>query len=162
MYIGRLYSFRVPAAATDTTAPDQLDNAVTGLFARLREHLVDQGTSVPQARVLRELRERGPSRITELAAAMQVSQPTMTAQVQRLEQQHLVERAADAADGRAVLVTLTGAGRDTLAAIVRSRTALLQQGLAGLEPADRAAITAAIPALQRLADGLGRAGPGRR
>ena len=86
----------------------------------------------------------------------------MTAQVQRLEQQHLVERAADADDGRAVLVTLTGAGRDTLAAIVRSRTALLQQGLAGLEPADRAAITAAIPALQRLADGLGRAGPGRR
>ena len=161
LYIGRLYSLGVPAVPTDPTQPDRLNSAVTQLFVRLRDHLVEQGTSVPQARVLSQLRDRGPTRVTELAAVMQVSQPTMTAQVQRLEQQHLVERTADASDGRAVRVALTTAGRATLGAIVASRSALLQQGLDGLDVDDRAAVVAAIPALQRLADALERAGPVR-
>ena len=152
----------MPAVPTDPTQPDRLNSAVTQLFVRLRDHLVEQGTSVPQARVLSQLRDRGPTRVTELAAVMQVSQPTMTAQVQRLEQQHLVERTADASDGRAVRVALTTAGRATLGAIVASRSALLQQGLDGLDVDDRAAVVAAIPALQRLADALERAGPVRR
>jgi DNA-binding MarR family transcriptional regulator len=52
----------------------------------------------------------GPRRITELAERERLKQPTMTALVQRLEQQGLVSRERHTADGRVVLVNVTEAG----------------------------------------------------
>jgi DNA-binding MarR family transcriptional regulator len=52
----------------------------------------------------------GPRRITELADAEQLAQPTMTLLVQRLERQGFVSRERQTDDGRVVLVNLTDAG----------------------------------------------------
>ncbi|MEO6822653.1 MAG: MarR family transcriptional regulator [Candidatus Nanopelagicales bacterium] len=137
-----------------TVKPDLLNSAVTRLFARLREHLVDQGASVPAVRVLAQLRDRGPSRVTDLAAALQVSQPTMTQQLHRLAEQGRIVRTIDAGDGRAVRAELTAQGRAVLDSLVASRSALLVAGLDHLDESDRDAIAAATPALARLADAL--------
>ncbi|HEY7858705.1 MAG TPA: MarR family transcriptional regulator [Candidatus Nanopelagicales bacterium] len=137
-----------------TTQPDQLNSAVTRLFVRLREHLVDQGASVPAVRVLAQLRDRGPSRVTVLATALQVSQPTMTQQLHRLAEQGRIVRTIDAGDGRAVRAELTDKGRAVLDSLVASRSALLVAGLDQLDERDRDAIAAATPALARLAEAL--------
>src|SRR5579859_7746782 len=52
---------------------------------------------------LGSLERLGPRRITALAAAEGVSQPSMTQLVQRLELRGLVERGSDPADGRDAL-----------------------------------------------------------
>lgn len=138
--------------------PDLLNSAVTRLFVRLRDHLVEQGASLPAVRVLAALRDRGPQRVTALAAALQVSQPTMTQQLHRLADQGRIIRTIDASDGRAVRAELTEQGRTLLDCLVASRSALLVAGLDQLDPADRDAIASATPALVRLADALDLAG----
>lgn len=140
--------------ASTTVQPDLLNSAVTRLFVRLRDHLVEQGASVPALRVLVQLRDRGPQRVTALASALQVSQPTMTQQLHRLAEQGRITRSFEAGDGRAVLADLTDEGRAVLDELVTSRTALLVSGLDRLDETDRAAIAAATPALARLADAL--------
>lgn len=132
-----------------------LGATVSALFVAQRDHLVAQGMSLPQLRVLIAIRDRGPLRVTELAAALQVTQPTMTAQVQRLEAQGWLARTADGTDGRAVRLSLTATGRSLLARSVASRAALLDSGLQRLDPHDADLIAAALPALDRLAQLLG-------
>src|SRR5258707_12367253 len=66
--------------------------------------------------VLGSLDGSGPQRITTMAAAEGVSQPSMTQLVQRLEQRGLVTRTSDPSDGRGALVSLTSEGRAVLAA----------------------------------------------
>jgi DNA-binding MarR family transcriptional regulator len=141
----------VPRTSTISRA-ELLGGAVTRLFVTLREHLVAEGLSMPQVRVLTAIRDRGPLRVTELAAALQVTQPTMTAQVHRLESQGWLQRKEDDQDGRAVRVSLTSDGRALLASIVASRARLLDSGLDRLDPDETARIAAALPAQHHLAD----------
>jgi DNA-binding MarR family transcriptional regulator len=102
------------------------------------------------ASVLATLRDEGPRRVTELAASESVAQPSMTTLVNRLERLGLVERGPDPGDARAVLVSLTPAGRDRLHELREARAARLHERLAGLEDAELAALDAAMPALDSL------------
>jgi DNA-binding MarR family transcriptional regulator len=62
--------------------------------------------------VLHQLREAdGPVAMTELAARLLVANSSCTRLVGRLVDRGVVERRSDPADGRQVLVTLTGEGR---------------------------------------------------
>jgi DNA-binding MarR family transcriptional regulator len=106
--------------------------------------------SVAALLTLRRLDDEGPMRITELAAAERVAQPSMTGLVGRLEQEGFVKRTPDADDARAVRVVLTPAGRAELAAVRTSRAAVLQARLDGLGDDARAALAAAMPALDEL------------
>ncbi len=54
----------------------------------------------------------GPLRLTELNRHVLLSQPALSRLVDRLAERGLVERHADAADGRCVLLSLTQTGRD--------------------------------------------------
>src|SRR5262245_42982548 len=101
--------------------------------------------------VLATLRDTGARRVTDLAAAENVAQPTMTTLVVRLERDGLVERGGDPDDGRAVLVAITDEGLATLSRYSDARAAVLNARLATLSAADREAIAAALPALDRLA-----------
>ncbi|MEV5410144.1 MarR family transcriptional regulator [Thermopolyspora sp. NPDC052614] len=116
--------------------------------------------SMTTASTLASLERFGPCRLTELANLEGVSQPAMTQIVSRLERDGLAERHSEPTDGRVVVVRITEAG---LAELVRRREAqakLLAELLAELSEADRAAIAAALPALNRL---TARAfGPGRQ
>ncbi|MEO6881736.1 MAG: MarR family transcriptional regulator [Mycobacteriaceae bacterium] len=95
----------------------------------------------------------GPQRITDLAAAERITQPGMSALVTRLAADGLVTRAADPDDGRVALVSITGVGRDALAATRAARSDELRRRLAALTDAERHALDAAVPALNRLTSG---------
>jgi DNA-binding MarR family transcriptional regulator len=134
----------------DTTAlAEQLEAALVVLWTGLLAH-ADGDLSRTGASVLNTLRD-GPRRITELAAAQNVAQPTMTVAVQRLEARGLVSRVRADDDRRATNVIITDAGRATLAGRHAARAAALQTRLAALGDHERAALEAALPALSTLA-----------
>jgi DNA-binding MarR family transcriptional regulator len=108
------------------------------------------------ASVLATLRDGGPQRITALAVAEAIAQPSMTTLIGQLERDGLVARRPDPADARAVLVTITADGLERLLAIREARAAAVEARLAALEPEDREALAAAIPALDKLIEGAPR------
>src|SRR3954447_1081758 len=108
------------------------------------------GRSVGSLLTLARLDLEGPQRVTDLATAEMVAQPTMTVLVRRLEQDGLVRKTRDAADARAVRVELTDAGRAELADVRSTRAAVLQDRLQRLDDGARAALAAALPALDQL------------
>ena len=61
-----------------------------------------------------------------------------------------MRKSPHASDARAVLVELTDVGRAELAAVREARAAVLEARLARLDAAARAALTAALPALDQL------------
>jgi DNA-binding MarR family transcriptional regulator len=131
----------------------QLDDAVVALRAAT---LPRAGLSLTAAATLARLQRSGPARLTELASAEGVSQPSMTALIARLADQGLVRRAADPHDGRAVVLTLTPEGGEVLAQRRAERTRQITGPLAGLSDDDVRRIADALPALIRLADALRR------
>ena len=102
------------------------------------------------ASVLAALRDGGPQRVTALAMAEAIAQPSMTTLLSRLERDGLVSRGSDPADARAVLATITAEGLERLTTIRAARAAVIEARLAELDPADREALAAAIPALAKL------------
>ncbi|WP_125615256.1 MarR family winged helix-turn-helix transcriptional regulator [Specibacter cremeus] len=91
-----------------------------------------------------------PQRVSVIARNAGIRVPSATEQVIKLEAAGLVRRIADDSDARVVLVELTDAGR---AAVDRSnavRNRRMADALRTLDEAERATITAALPALAKL------------
>ena len=132
-----------------TELASELDRRVAGLTRLLRGQ-TGAGLSITALSTLRRVEAGEACRITELAAAEQVAQPSMTALVGRLEGRGLVRREADPADRRAVRVAVTDAGREQLAAVRAARADLLAARIDRLDESERAALAAALPALDSL------------
>jgi DNA-binding MarR family transcriptional regulator len=115
-----------------------------------------EGFSRSAAATLTRLANSGPTRLTELAAAEDVSQPSMSGLAARLVDQGLVHRGSDPQDARVVLLSLTPAGRELVAHRREARTQRLSAAVSDLSADDVACIAAAVPALTRLADALRR------
>jgi DNA-binding MarR family transcriptional regulator len=131
-----------------------------GLFRSLSP---PSGLSLTAAATLATLERSGPRRLTSLAGQEGVTQPAMTQLIARLQDSGLVRREADPADGRVVQVRLTDQGREMLAHRRAVRAERLATILVRLSPEDRAALGAALPAIDALASAQ-RDGnvPGRR
>ena len=132
--------------------PDHLAADLLPRLSRLTRALARgaTGLSRTQISVLVTLRDEGPTRISSLAVRERVTQPSMTTLINRLERQGLLERRADPADGRAVPVSITEAGREALAAAVAEMEATLTAQIGALPDADRRALEAILPVLDRL------------
>ncbi|MER7132650.1 MarR family winged helix-turn-helix transcriptional regulator [Streptosporangium saharense] len=133
---------------TDELA-ESLSKELRHLVLLLRRAVAGQPVTSQQYAVLGSL-EDGPRRMTELAEEHGVQLPTMTVQINRLEEPGLVARGADPADARVRTVELTDEGRTRLAAVRRARIAYLGDRLDTLTPAEREAVAAALPALAKL------------
>jgi len=120
-----------------------------GLFRSLSP---PSGLSLTAAATLATLERSGPSRLTSLAAKEGVTQPAMTQLIARLQESGLVSRTADPADGRVVQVRLTDEGRAVLARRRAVRAERLAVILARLSPEEQAALGAALPAMDTLAN----------
>ncbi|MCK8671234.1 MarR family transcriptional regulator [Rhodococcus sp. HM1] len=72
--------------------------------------------SLTASSTLATLRRRGPLRITALAAAQGITQPSMTSLVTSLQKAGMVTRRDDPADARATLIELTDKGLDYVVA----------------------------------------------
>ena len=130
---------------------DELLVIVTRLARRLRR-LADDGISPTMRSILNTLEKHGPLTHGDLAQAERVKPPTITAAVDRLEQDGLVTRERCDQDRRVTRVQITEGGRELLAEGRRQRTAYLERRLRALSADDRAALAAAAPALERLLD----------
>lgn len=125
-----------------------------GLTALAVRHLTVRDISFTAALTLSRLSRGGPARLTVLAAEEGVSQPSMTQLVQRLEKQGLVSRVRCPEDGRAVLVSVTDAGRARVEERRGTRLERLHGLLSTLPDEERdtlvSAARMAMPALERL------------
>lgn len=140
----------LPGLADDELAV-QLGARVERLVGMLRRLSPPGELSATAGPTLAALERSGPCRLTFLAVQAGVTQPAMTQLISRLEEAGLARREPDPADRRVVLVRITADGRETLARRRAIRAERLAGILAGLSPADRAALAAALPALDALA-----------
>lgn len=101
-------------------------------------------------RLLAALDEQGPSRIGDLARLDNCSQPTITAQVQRLYEAGWITRRADASDARAVRISLSPTGRVELERARRARASVLQPRLENLSARQRGTLGDAVAILNGL------------
>jgi len=117
-------------------------------------HITNQALSLTSALALSRLNREGPIRLTTLAAAEGIAQPSMTQLIQRLERQGLATRINDPEDGRVALVNITNAGRALMDDRRRDRRDRLAELLKALSPEDEAALTlathVALPIIRRL------------
>ena len=139
-----------------TTAKAELELLSERLSALISDLSRAARESVPTTRtrlaVLFSLHTGGPARITDLARAEHITQPSMTVLVSRLEEEGWVERRTEPTDGRVVNVAITSAGVAVLEQAMAARNDALQARLARLTPAEHAALLAALPALDKLID----------
>jgi DNA-binding MarR family transcriptional regulator len=104
-----MYVAAVESRKADVDSVNELLSQATVLLSR---HLLDRtGLSPTASAVLYRLHAEGPVRLTALASSVEVSQPSMTQLIQRLERKGLVARLTDPDDRRAALVTVTDGGR---------------------------------------------------
>ncbi len=128
----------------------RLRAAVLRLARRLRKHEL-AGLTPSQLSTLSSVGQCGPIRLGDLAAAERIAPSTLTRLVNVLEERGYLLRQPAPDDARAYLVTVTEAGRDVLERIRAEATSLLTDILLTLPGDQRAALDAALPALEELA-----------
>ncbi len=89
--------------------------------------------------------------VAEAAAELHLAPNSVSTMVSKLTEDGLLTRGRLASDGRSVRLTVTEAGAARVSQWRDIRSDLTGRALARLSPADRQAISAAIPALTRLA-----------
>jgi DNA-binding MarR family transcriptional regulator len=144
------------APAVDVT---RLRVAIARLSRRLRKHEL-AGLTPTQLAALATVEQTGPLRLGDLAAAERIAPSTLTRLVSVLEEHGYVQRHAVPGDARAWTIAVTPRGHEVLDRIRQENTTLLADSLLTLSPDQRAALAAALPALEQLADGARPEAPG--
>ncbi|MHA7666979.1 MarR family winged helix-turn-helix transcriptional regulator [Mycolicibacterium sp. HS_4_1] len=107
--------------------------------------------TLAQLSILLTLLDRGPIRMTELAAHERVRTPTTTVAIRRLEKLGLVKRSRDPSDLRAVLVNVTPRGLVQHREALEARRKVLVAMMSKLTPEDIESISRALAPLEKLA-----------
>jgi DNA-binding MarR family transcriptional regulator len=124
---------------------------IARLSRRLRKHEL-AGLTPTQLSALATVERIGPLRLGDLAAAEQIAPSTLTRLVSVLEDHGYVERRAVPGDARAWMLVVTSRGHQVLDQIRQENTLLLADSLLTLSPTQLAALAAALPALEQLAE----------
>jgi DNA-binding MarR family transcriptional regulator len=112
------------------------------------------GLSMARTKVLKQLREHGPTRQSVLAAQFELSPHSITDIVDGLERSGLAERQPDSTDRRAKLVAITSAGQACLDVAYVTRERLLTQIFGALSEADQATLLRLLVSLDGAAQQL--------
>ncbi|MGD8327876.1 MAG: MarR family transcriptional regulator [Acidobacteriota bacterium] len=131
-------------------AADRLHSVAIHLLRRVRVEDKKSGLSPARLSALSVVVFGGPLSLGNLAAAEQVTPPTMTRLVQALEQEGLLERRPDPEDGRGILIAATRAGDKLLNEARQRRIRRLVDLLAALPPTQLQAVSQATDALTDL------------
>jgi DNA-binding MarR family transcriptional regulator len=125
------------------------------LLRRLRQVHIEGELTLPESSALTRLHRGGPATSSALAKQEQISPQSMGTTLARLEARGLVERHPDPADGRRVVLSITGAGRQVIQDKRNARTQRLATALsASFSPAELRQLRAAAPLLDRLAENI--------
>jgi DNA-binding MarR family transcriptional regulator len=140
------------AGAKRSSQLDEIAEALPQRSSALSRLFLTRSTvcvSRTEVGVLRTLND-GSRRITELATEERVTQPAITLLVNRLEERGWVKRVPDPSDGRAVLVSLTPVGEETLEQLRAEYRALLHEEMAMLDDDEVETLAAAVEILDKL------------
>jgi DNA-binding MarR family transcriptional regulator len=151
---------REPTSSEETTTEPsveqvatQLASVVSRLLRRLRTTSSDSLLTPTQRSVLARLDREGPDTTAALARAEYVRPQSMRLTLGALENQGLVERAPDPADGRKSVVSINDAGRTTLDAVRAAKHNWLAEAIAvGLDGDERRTVAEATALLDRLVE----------
>jgi DNA-binding MarR family transcriptional regulator len=144
----------VSRTTLDTAAlAHDLRLAVMRFSRRLRSQRVDTSVTLTHLAALSTLKRNGPMSPGELAAHERVQPPSMTRVVVALEGMGLVTRTPHPTDGRQVIIGLTAAAEDLLAAEARAREAWLSSRLQELTADERVVLREAAEIMEKLAGG---------
>jgi DNA-binding MarR family transcriptional regulator len=134
---------------SDTAA--RLRMAIGRLTRRLRRPGMGELTQ-SQLSALATIHRLAPVRLGDLATREGISASTISRVVDQLEGCRMVTRVRDPDDARSAQVSLTADGAAFLDDLRRNGTTLVHRALQSLDDAERAAVLAALPALEKLAD----------
>ena len=121
-------------------------------FARTMARQADVGVSSVAWRLCSTLHRRGPLRLSEIADAENVTRPTATTAVHRLEEAGLVCRHTDPDDQRSSLIELTPEGLEALRRWTAALGEVARPMLATLTEDELDTLQRATVLLQRLAE----------
>jgi DNA-binding MarR family transcriptional regulator len=107
-----------------------------------------------QSELLRLTASRPGITVANAAQDLHLAPNTVSTLVGKLTAAGLLRRSRGTADGRTALLSVTDQARRRLAEYRDLRAELAAQALARLTATDRRALAAAVPALQRLAEGM--------
>jgi DNA-binding MarR family transcriptional regulator len=132
----------------DAAAVDAVLTASRSLMAVATRSLgtAAEETTIAQYRALVVLASRGPQRMVDLAGALDVAPSTAGRMCDRLVRKDLVRRHRARADRRAVLVSVTAAGRRVVDQATARRRALIEDILAKLPAGTQRAVAGALAA----------------
>ena len=140
-----------PAEPLDVSAlAEALRGPLLRVSRKLRQEAQKVGLSAQDAVILGYLKKNPSASVSELADFEQISRPTMSSHVKRLEVAGWVVRTDDAQDGRRQGLTVTPAGRRKHETLRRHRNDWLAARLVRLSPAEREALMAAATPLLKL------------
>jgi DNA-binding MarR family transcriptional regulator len=142
------------SGSADPAAVDAVLTASRSLIALATRSLgaAAEETTIAQYRALVVLASRGPQRISDLAGALEVAPSTAGRMCDRLVRKGLIRRHRAREDRRAVLVSITAAGRQVVDQATERRRELIARLLARLSPEQQ---RAAADALRAFADVTG-------
>ncbi|MFD7289287.1 MarR family winged helix-turn-helix transcriptional regulator [Streptomyces sp. NPDC059863] len=142
-----------PGDPTAEQVAADLTAVVRRLVRRLRTTSPDSGLTPSQHSVLARLDGEGPSTTAALARAEHVRPQSLRLTLGALEGQGMVERTPDPGDGRQSVVSVTEAGRRTLAAVRAAKQGWLSEAIAGeLDGTERRTLAEAAALLERLVE----------
>ncbi|MFE9815012.1 MarR family transcriptional regulator [Streptomyces sp. NBC_00236] len=140
-----------PADPTAEEVAQQLASVVGRLLRRLRSSSSESLLTPTQRSVLARLEDAGPATTADLARAEFVRPQSMRLTLGALEEQGLIERAPDPADGRKSVVSVTDPGRTTLAEVRAAKRNWLAEAVAAeLDGAERRTVAEAATLIERL------------
>jgi len=142
-----------PHSSAIIALAEELRPALLRASRALRREAQRAGVSALDAQLLNALRKRPGAGVAELADGEQMTRPSMSGHVKRLEAAGWIARDGPGGhrDGRRVGLRLTSAGEKALEAIRRRRNDWLALRLAAIGDEGRAALAAAAGPLRQLA-----------
>jgi DNA-binding MarR family transcriptional regulator len=100
--------------------------------------------TLPQYRALVVLASRGPQRVVDLAAVLDVNASTATRMCDRLARKGLIRRQRLSTDRRSVRVSISAPGRELVAAVTRRRRREVQAIVERMTPQQREQLVATL------------------
>lgn len=143
-----------PLSAPSGLDPARLRIALARVSRRLRPTGAAARLTTTEVDVLLVAVRRGPASMSDMAAFCGLNPTMLSRLVARLERSGLLERHAGATDRRVWLLSATPAGSALVDKVLAERDDALSHLLEELSPPELAALAAATPVLETLAERL--------
>ena len=132
----------------------RLRRVVLKLARQLNAASREEGLTPTQASVLGITTMRGPLSLAELTEIEGINPTMLSRVIGKLDEYGLLKRLRDPDDFRAAWVEVTPKGRGVYERIAAQRSAVISESVSGLPDGEQAALLAALPALENLAEDL--------